>query len=81
VDALNPHFLARRAERATLFDIQRGTAEQHIKEGKNAVPWTRLSSHDFTANAAPLQLHALAYTTSSTSCASWRCPRRSAIGR
>jgi len=25
----------------------RGTAEQWIKEGKNAVKWTRLSCHDF----------------------------------
>ena len=28
-------------ERVTLFYNQRGTAEQHIKEGKNALVWTR----------------------------------------
>ena len=39
----------------------RGTAEQWIKEGKNAVKWTRLSCVAFRANAVRLQLHALAY--------------------
>jgi hypothetical protein len=39
----------------------RGTAEQHIKEGKNALRWTRLSCHAFRHNAVRLQLHALAY--------------------
>ncbi len=39
----------------------RGTAEQWIKEGKNAVNWTRLSCHDFTDNQVRLQLFALAY--------------------
>jgi hypothetical protein len=39
----------------------RGTAEPWIKEGKNAVKWTRLSCCSFTANAVRLQLHALAY--------------------
>jgi hypothetical protein len=39
----------------------RGTAEQWIKEGKNAVKWTRLSCHDFVDNQARLQLFALAY--------------------
>ena len=48
-------------ERVTTFYNQRGTAEQHIKEGKNAVTWTRLSCHRFAANAVRLQLHALAY--------------------
>ena len=38
-----------------------GTAEQHIKEGKNAIRWTRLSCHAFRHNAVRLQLHALAY--------------------
>ena len=40
---------------------QRGTAEQWIKEGKNAVKWTRLSCRSMAANAVRLQLHALAY--------------------
>jgi hypothetical protein len=48
-------------ERVTLFYNQRGTAEQHTKEGKNAIVWTRLSCHLFAANAVRLQLHALAY--------------------
>ena len=39
----------------------RGTAEQWIKEGKNAVKWTRLSCHDFVANQVRLQLFTLAY--------------------
>ena len=36
-------------------------AEQWIKEGKNAIKWTRLSCRTFEANAVRLQLHALAY--------------------
>jgi len=39
----------------------RGTAEQWIKEGKNAVKWTRLSCHDFVDNQVRLQLFVLAY--------------------
>ena len=53
--------LTRPAERVVAFYNQRGTAEQWIKEGKNAVIWTRLSCHSFKANAVRLQLHALAY--------------------
>jgi len=53
--------LARPAERIVAFYNQRGTAEQYIKEGKNAVKWTRLSCRTFAANAVRLQLHALAY--------------------
>ena len=48
-------------ERVLAFYNQRGTAEQHIKEGKHALKWTRLSSMRFAANAVRLQLHALAY--------------------
>jgi hypothetical protein len=40
---------------------KRGTAEQHIKEGKNAIKWTWLSYRRFDHNAVRLQLHALAY--------------------
>jgi hypothetical protein len=50
-----------RAERVVAFYNHRGTAEQHIKEGNNAVTWTRLSCRRFAANAVRLQLHALAY--------------------
>ena len=39
--------LGRTAKRVVRFYNQRGTAEQWIKEGKNAVKWTRLSCHDF----------------------------------
>jgi hypothetical protein len=53
--------MTRPAERAVTFYNQRGTAEQWIKEGKNAVAWTRLSCRRFAANAVRLQLHALAY--------------------
>ena len=41
--------------------LQRGTAEQWIREGKYAVKWTRLSCHDFKDNQVRLQLFALAY--------------------
>jgi hypothetical protein len=53
--------LSRPAERVVAFYNQRGTAEQHIKEGKNAIKWTRLSCRKFDHNAVRLQLHALAY--------------------
>ena len=43
------------------FFNQRGTAEQHIKEGKYAFHWTRLSCRKFRDNEVRLQLHALAY--------------------
>jgi hypothetical protein len=39
---------------------RRGTAEQWIKEGKNAVKWTKLSCRRFEDNAVRLQLFALA---------------------
>lgn len=48
-------------ERVLAFYNGRGTAEQHIKEGKYALKWTRLSCTKFAANAVRLQLHALAY--------------------
>jgi hypothetical protein len=48
-------------ERVLAFYNGRGTAEQHIKEGKYALKWTRLSCMRFAANAVRLQLHALAY--------------------
>jgi hypothetical protein len=48
-------------KRVVKFYNGRGTAEQWIKEGKNAIRWTRLSCHAFRHNAVRLQLHALAY--------------------
>jgi hypothetical protein len=53
--------LSRSAERVTWFYNQRGKAEQYIKEGKNAIKWTRLSCRKFRDNEVRLQLHALAY--------------------
>ena len=53
--------LSRSAERVTWFYNQRGKAEQYIKEGKNAIKWTRLSCRKFRDNAVRLQLHALSY--------------------
>ncbi len=53
--------LERPPERVAAFYNQRGTAERWIKEGKNAVIWTRLSCHSLSGNAVRLQLHALAY--------------------
>ena len=43
------------------FYNKRGTAEQWIKEGKQATNWTRLSCHRFRANEVRLQLSVLAY--------------------
>ena len=48
--------LRRSAVRVVRFYNQRGTAEQWIKEGKNAVNWTRLSCHGFVDNHVRLQL-------------------------
>ena len=42
------------------FYNKRGTAEQWIKEGKQAAHWTRLSRHRFLANEVRLQLSVLA---------------------
>ena len=53
--------LTRPAERVAASYTQRGKAEQHIKEGKNAGLWTRPGCREFRGNAGRLQLHALAY--------------------
>jgi hypothetical protein len=42
-----------------VFYNLRGTAEQYIKEGKNAIKWPRLSCRTMRGNAVRLQLHAL----------------------
>ncbi len=57
-DALGLSGLAAAALR---FYNQRGTAEQHIKEGEHAFHWTRLSCRRFRDNEVRLHLHALAY--------------------
>jgi len=53
--------MARPAANVVAFYNKRGTCEQWIKEGKGTIRWTRLSCRSFAANAARLQLHALAY--------------------
>jgi hypothetical protein len=53
--------LTRPAKAVVRFYNQRGTAEQWIKEGKNAVKWPRLSCRDFVDNQVRLQLFVLAY--------------------
>ena len=55
------------------FYNKRGTAEQWIKEGKQAVKMTRLSCHKFRSNEVRLWLTILAYNLGNL----WRrcCPR------
>ena len=53
--------LSWRSNRVVRFYNGRGTAEQWIKEGKNAVKWTKLSCRTFKDNQTRLQLFALAY--------------------
>ena len=53
--------LSRPSDRVVTFYNQRGTAEQWMREGKNAIKWTRLSCCKFGHNAVRLQLQALAY--------------------
>jgi hypothetical protein len=50
-----------RCKRVVRFYNARGTAEQWIKEGKNALKWTKMSCRRFKDNAARLQLFAMAY--------------------
>ncbi len=50
-----------RAKKVVRFYNRRGTAEQWIMEGKNAVKWTKLSCRRFKDNAARFHLFALAY--------------------
>jgi hypothetical protein len=47
-------------EEVVRFYNRGGTAEQWVKEGKNAVKWRTLSCRRFKGNAARLQLFALA---------------------
>jgi hypothetical protein len=50
-----------RAKKVVRFYNARGTAEQWIKERKNAIKWTKLSCRRFKDNAARMQLFTLAY--------------------
>jgi Transposase DDE domain group 1 len=55
-------FLTHHLHRAVArFYNKRGTAEQWIKEGKQAVKMTRLSCHRFRSNQVRLALSLLAY--------------------
>ncbi len=47
-------------DRVVRFHNQRGVAGQHIKEGRYAFRWTRLSCERFRDNEVRLRLHALA---------------------
>ena len=53
--------LNKHSKNVVKFYNGRGTAEQWIKEGKNAVKWTKLSCRTFKDNQTRLQLFALAY--------------------
>jgi hypothetical protein len=61
------------------FYNKQGTAEQCIKEGKQAVKMTRLSCHRFRSNEVRLWL-SLSPTTWETCGGGWRCRRRSERG-
>jgi len=53
--------LNKRPKNVVRFYNGRGTAEQWIKEGKNAIKWTKLSCRTFRDNQTRLQLFTLAY--------------------
>src|SRR6202011_5697183 len=61
------------------FYNKRGTAEQWIKEGKQAVKMTRLSCHLFRSNEERLLLSLIAYNLG-TCGAGWCCRGRSKVG-
>ena len=71
--------LSHSAERVTWFYNQRGKAEQYIKDGKNAIKWTRLSCRKFAT--MPFGSSFTPWPTiSPTSCGRWLCRRRSSTG-
>jgi len=53
--------LSRVAKNVVRFYNKRGLCEQHIKEGKGALSWTRLSCTRYAANQVRLALFVLAY--------------------
>ena len=53
--------LRRSPKRVVKFSNGRGTSEQWLKEGRNAIRWTRLSCRRFKDNQTRLQLFALDY--------------------
>jgi hypothetical protein len=50
-----------RADHRLLQPARHVRAVHQVKEGKNAIKWTRLSCRTFAANTVRLQCHALAY--------------------
>ena len=72
--------LHRPAKKVVAVYNGRGTAEQWIKEGKNAVKWTRLSCTTFRANAVRLSFMRWP-TTWPTSFGPWPCQGRWNGGR
>ena len=62
------------------FYNKRGTSEQWIKEGKQAVKMTRLSCHRFRSNEVRLWLSVIAYNLGTCS-GGWCCRRESTSGR
>jgi len=73
-------YTAREGVREVRFYNKRGTAEQWIKEGKQAVKMTRLSCHRFRSNEVRLWLSVLAYSRG-VSGGGLCCRRRSRTGR
>jgi len=53
--------MSRTPENVVRFYNKRGTCEQRIKEGKNALTWTRLSCAKYVSNRVRLALFVLAY--------------------
>ncbi|MCG2796362.1 MAG: IS1380 family transposase [Actinomycetia bacterium] len=53
--------MSRSPENVVQFYNKRGTCEQRIKEGKNALTWTRLSCTKYVSNRVRLALFVLAY--------------------
>jgi hypothetical protein len=65
------------------FYNKRGTAEQWIKEGKQAVKMTWLSCHKFRSNEVRLWVSVIAYNLGNPARrdGGWCCRRESATGR
>ena len=59
---------------------QRGTAEQWIREGKEATLWTGLSCHRFRANEVRLLLGVIAYNLGNLLRRLWSCRAPSRAG-
>ena len=71
----------RSPEDVVRFYNGRGTAEQWIKEGKNAVKWTKLSCSRFKDNQTWVAVVRAGLQPGHTSSGVWPCHQRSATGR